>query len=108
VGCDARHVSVMARSGRGIVHPVYVAVSVVALSGSIGDPGGFSNNTNEEGDVDQIDIDDGGADQIDIDGGGADQIGDGEEVVGSGSIGAEKVGDPDGSNNDALLNRGAD
>jgi hypothetical protein len=58
--------------------------------------------------VDQIDIDDGGADQIDIDGGGADQIGDGEEVVGSGSIEAEKVGDPDGSNNDALPNRGAD
>jgi hypothetical protein len=47
-------------------------------------------------------------DQIDIDGGGADQIGDGEEVVGSGGIRVEKAGDPDSSDNDLLLNHGAD
>jgi hypothetical protein len=40
--------------------------------------------------------------------GGVDQIGDEEEVVGSGDIKAEKVGDPDGSDNDALLNRSTD
>jgi hypothetical protein len=40
--------------------------------------------------------------------GGVDKIGDEEEVVGSGDIEAEKAGDPDGSDNDALSNRSID
>jgi hypothetical protein len=58
--------------------------------GSISDPGGFGNGALGEGDVDRIDID----------GGGMDQIGDEEEVVRSGGIGAEKASDRDGSDND--------
>jgi hypothetical protein len=41
-------------------------------------------------------------DRIDIDGGSVNQIGHEEEVVGSGGIGAEKAGDPDGSDNECF------